>query len=91
VQTAKTYVNVYCYARAYDDEEKYVDDAVNRAHNMRDQVASLVKLYTTQIPPAYRAIPSGETEFKSFEISPGFLAIVLVVEFEHDENALGAI
>ena len=91
VQTSKTNVNCYCYARAMSDKEADVRDAVVRATNMRDQIATLVKLYTTNFAPAYRAMPNGMRPFVSWEITPGFCAVVLVVEFEHDENAIGVV
>jgi hypothetical protein len=90
VQTGKTYVNCYCYARAVSNEESHVEDAVDRANNMAQQISSLVKLYTAQFPGAYSVRPAGMTEFKSWEIDPGFIAVVLVVEFEHDVSAQGA-
>jgi hypothetical protein len=73
------------------DSEEDVERAVTRAGNMRDQIAKLVMLYTAQFPGAYHAIPAGHTPLTSWEIRPGFSAVVLVIEFEHPEDATGAL
>jgi hypothetical protein len=78
------FYDIYCFARAKSSAEADVEDAEEKAENMRDQASDIIKTYWNQLTGAFFMRPQGTYQFAEYNVDPIYFVKVLTVEVYYE-------
>jgi hypothetical protein len=76
----RAFYDVFCYSRAQSSAEADVEDAEDKAENMRDQVSTIVKAKWNALTGAFIMRPQGTYQLAEYNVDPVYFVKVLTVE-----------
>lgn len=74
------FIDIYCYARAKSSLETDVEDAEDKAENMRKQVSTIIKANWNLLTGAFFMRPQGTYPLAEYNVEPVYFVKVLTVE-----------
>jgi hypothetical protein len=78
------FYDIFCYARAKSSAETDVEDAEDKAENMRDQVSTIIKANWNALTDAFFMRPQATYELAEYNVDPIYFVKVLTVEVQYE-------
>jgi hypothetical protein len=76
----RAFYDVFCFARAKSSKEADVEDAEDKAENLRDQVSTIIKANWNTLTDAFIMRPQGTYHLTEYNVDPVYFVKVLTVE-----------